>query len=243
MIIRCIAIDDEPLALDKIEGYVKQVPYLEFVGRFSSALSALPFIKEKKADLIFLDIQMDGLSGIQLLESVTDRPKVILTTAFDQYALKGYELDIADYLLKPISFNRFLKAVEKVYSQIDIIKKSTSGKSQDQETTTQSFVFVKSGSHLEKIEFNDIYYIEGMKDYLRIHTSSKKVMTLMSFSEIEKMLPSDNFIRVHKSYIIAINKIETIDRAHIKISGIQVPVGDSYRRAFKEILEQKGLMK
>lgn len=242
MIIKCIAIDDEPLALDKIESYIEQVPYLELVGRFNDALSALTLIKGKKADLIFLDIEMDGLSGIQLLESVSERPKVILTTAFDQYALKGYELDVTDYLLKPISFNRFLKAVEKVYNQLDITNIKSHENKQEKPISSQSFIFVKSGSQLEKIEFDNIYYIEGMKDYLRIHTSTKKVMTLMSFSEIEKMLPSHNFIRIHKSYMVALNKIELIERAHLKVTGVKIPIGESYRRSFKEKLKQKGLI-
>lgn len=241
MKIRCIAIDDEPLALDKIESYVKQVPYLEFVGRYSDALSALPIIKEKKADLLFLDIQMDGLSGIQLLESLSEKPKVIFTTAFDQYALKGYELDVSDYLLKPISFNRFLKAVEKVYNELDEKEIITENKAVKY-SSAENFIFIKSGQHYEKIEFEDIYYIEGMRDYLRIHTSSKKVMTLMSFSDIENTLTNENFIRIHKSYIVAINKIDTIERAHVIIAGSHIPIGDSYRRYFKKVLKENGLI-
>jgi len=243
MIIKCIAIDDEPLALDKIEGYVSQVPYLKLVGRFCNALTALPYLKENNIDLLFLDIQMDGLTGIQLLESLTVKPRVILTTAFDQYALKGFELNVADYLLKPISFGRFLKAVEKVYDQMAQQSKPTIQSAPSNTGFAQKdFIFVKSGSQFEKISFADILYIEGMKDYLRIHTPAKKVMTLMSFSEIEKMLPSENFVRIHKSYIVAINKIEVIDRAFVKITGNKLPIGDVFRKTFRQKLDEQGLV-
>jgi len=243
MIIKCIAIDDEPLALDKIEGYVNQVPYLKLEGRFCNALAALPYLKGNTIDLLFLDIQMDGLTGIQLLESLTVKPRVILTTAFDQYALKGFELNVTDYLLKPISFSRFLKAVEKVYDHMaQQSKTTTQAAPSNTEAAQKDFIFVKSGSQFEKISFAEILYIEGMKDYLRIHTPAKKVMTLMSFSEIEKMLPSENFVRIHKSYIVAINKIEVIDRAFVKIGGNNLPIGDVFRKTFRQKLDEQGLV-
>lgn len=243
MTIKCIAIDDEPLALDKIEDYVNQVPYLKFIGKFSSALTALPFLKENKVDLLFLDIQMDGITGIQLLESLTTKPKVILTTAFDQYALKGFELNVTDYLLKPISFGRFLKAVEKVYDQVNQ-KSDLSNPNPviSEEDSIKDFIFIKSGSQFEKISFSTILYIEGMKDYLKIHTNSKHVLTLMNFAEIENLLPAGNFIRIHKSYMVAIDKIEVIDRAFVKIAGIKLPIGDAYRKTFRQKLDEQGLV-
>ena len=243
MIIKCIAIDDEPLALDKIEGYVKQVPYLKLEGRFDSPMAALRFLKENCVDLLFLDIQMDGLTGIQLLESLTSKPKVILTTAFDQYALKGYELDVTDYLLKPIAFSRFIKAVEKVYDQLDKKNKPVIESSIVSESDSKDFIFIKSGTLLEKVCFNDILYIEGMKDYLRINTPTKKIMTIMNFSSIEKLIPASNFIRIHKSYIVAIDKIEVIDRAFVKIAGSSIPIGDAFRKSFRQILNERGLTK
>ena len=243
MIIKCIAIDDEPLALDKIEGYVKQIPYLKFEGGYSSAMAALPLLKQNAVDLLFLDIQMDGLTGIQLLESLTQKPKVILTTAFDQYALKGYELNVTDYLLKPISFSRFLKAVEKVYDQLNASPKQVVDNSLNQEPSSKDFFFIKSGTHLERVNFSEILFIEGMKDYLKIHTNSKKIMTLMSFSSIEKLLPPDNFIRIHKSFIVAINKIEIIEKAFVKVAGNSIPIGDAFRVLFRKKLDDRGLMK
>lgn len=242
MIIRCIAIDDEPLALDKIESYVSQVPYLKFEGRFDSAMAALGFLKENCVDLLFLDIQMDGLTGIQLLESLTSKPKVILTTAFDQYALKGYELDVTDYLLKPISFTRFLKAVDKVYNQLATKSAPIVDLPNANEQNTTDFIFIKTGTKHEKICFNDILFVEGMKDYLRIHTTTKKVMTIMSFASIEKLLPAKNFIRIHKSYIVAIDKIEVIDRASVKVAGSNLPVGDAFRKLFRQKLDERGLV-
>lgn len=243
MIIKCIAIDDEPLALDKIEGYVSQISYLEFAGRFNSALSALSFMKENTVDLIFLDIQMDGLTGIQFLESLTVKPKVIITSAYDKYAIKGFELDVSDYLLKPIAFSRLLKSVDKVYNQLGHASIPSQSNSAIQEPQSQDFIFIKSGNHHEKVRFSEILYIEGMKDYLRIHTPTKKVMTITSFSCIEKLLPNKNFVRVHKSYIVAIDKIEMIDRAFVKITNVSIPIGESFRKSFRNLLQERGLSK
>ncbi|HOP04242.1 MAG TPA: LytTR family DNA-binding domain-containing protein [Tenuifilaceae bacterium] len=243
MIIKCIAIDDEPLALDKIEGYVSQISYLEFVGRFNSALSALSFMKENTVDLIFLDIQMDGLTGIQLLESLTVKPKVIITSAYDKYAIKGFELDVSDYLLKPIAFTRFLKSVDKVYNQFVHNSPATKFPLPAQEPQSKDFIFIKSGNRYEKIHFSEILYIEGMKDYLRIHTPSKKVMTNTSFSCIEELLPENNFVRIHKSFIVAIDKIEVIDRAFVKIAEVSIPIGETFRKSFRNLLQERGLSK
>jgi len=205
MIINCIAVDDEPLALEKMKTYISKVEFLNLLETFDNGVDAVNYLKTKSVDLIFLDIQMEDFTGIQLLESLKERPKVILTTAYDQYALKGYELDVSDYLLKPISFPRFLKSVEKVYNSFDKKEDHTIELSKE-------FIFVKSDYKLQKVRFDDIQYIEGMKDYLRIVTPQKRLMVLQNFKKMEEILPDKKFIRVHKSYIIAINKIESIGK-------------------------------
>lgn len=240
MKINCIAIDDEPLALDKIREYIKRIGYLNLLSTFDNAIDAIEFLKENKVDLIFLDIQMEELTGIQMLEALQVKPKVVLTTAYDEYALKGYELDVCDYLLKPISFQRFLQACEKVYNQINPDNKDSRETAKNSGSDKElGYFFVKNGSKTQKIDFDDILFVEGMKDYLRIWTIQEKVMTLLSFKKLEDILPSDNFIRIHKSYMISIDKIESIERNRIKIAGERLPIGNSYRREFNKIIDQK----
>lgn len=240
MKINCIAIDDEPLALDKIREYIKRIGYLNLLAVFNNAIDALEFLKEHKVDLIFLDIQMEELTGIQMLETLQDKPKVVLTTAYDEYALRGYELDVCDYLLKPISFQRFLQACEKVYKQIDPeiqVEKAHTGTTSN--NNNLNYFFVKNGNKTQKINFEDILFVEGMKDYLRIWTKEEKVMTLLSFKKLEELLPGDKFVRIHKSYLISIDKIESIERNRIKIAGERLPIGNSYRRQFYKIIENR----
>ncbi len=235
MKINCIAIDDEPLALDKIREYIKRIGYLNLLDAFNNAIDAIEFMKNNRVDLIFLDIQMEELTGIQMLESLTDKPKVVLTTAYDEYALKGYELDVCDYLLKPISFQRFLQACEKVYDQLFPLKQpDISIPDPNSEEATKGYFFVKNGNITQKINFDDILFVEGMKDYLRIWTTKEKVMTLLSFKKLEEALPRGDFMRIHKSYIVALDKIDSIDRSHVKIGNESLPVGNSYRREFLE---------
>jgi DNA-binding LytR/AlgR family response regulator len=227
MQINCIAIDDEPLALSKLESFIKKVPDLNLIRSFDNAITAIGWLKENKADLIFLDIQMEQLTGIQFLEATGSKSRVILTTAYDQYALKGYELNITDYLLKPYSFQRFLQAINKVmeyYSE----KPDSLNTSQGHE----SFIFVKTEYRLERVDLASILYIEGMKDYLRIICSDKKIMTLQSFAKIEECLPSKNFCRVHKSFIVAIDKIKSVERGIILIADKRIPVSNTYKESF-----------
>jgi len=207
MIINCIVIEDEPLALKKIKEFINQVDYLNLIASFSNAIEALGYLKKNSVDLIFLDIRMKKLSGIQLLESLHDRPKVIITSAYDEYALKGYELDVTDYLLKPFTFVRFLKSVEKVYGQLVELKSSTNN----------DYIFIKTEYRIEKIELKDILYIQGMKDYLQINTLNKKIMTLQTFKNLLDILPERDFQRVHNSFIISISKIKSIERNRIRI--------------------------
>jgi len=222
MQINCIAIDDEPLALSKLEGFISKVPELRLVRTFDDPVEAIGWLKENGTDLIFLDIQMEQLTGIQFLEVIEPSSKVILTTAYDQYAIKGFELNVTDYLLKPFSFQRFLQAVNKAMEYFSTKKNSENDR----------FIFVKTEYRLERIDIDDILYIEGMKDYLRIICTGKKVMTLQSFAKIEESLPDKKFCRVHKSYIVAIDKIKSIERGVIIIADQRIPVSNTYKDIF-----------
>lgn len=225
----CIIIEDEPLALEKTKDFVNKVPFLHLSATFDNALTGLTYLNNNKVDLLFLDINMDELSGIELLESSTITSQVIITTAYQEYALKGYELKITDYLLKPFTFNRFLQAVNKAQENL----------SQRSVAKTVDFIFVKTENRLEKIMINDILYIEGMRDYLRIHTTGKKIMTLQSFNDLEKLIPAHLVCRVHKSYMVAINKIESIERGRIKIANQLIPISDTYKELFLQLINSK----
>lgn len=242
MKINCIAIDDEPLALDKIREYIKRIGYLNLMESFDNALDALTYLKNHKVDLIFPDIQMDELSGIQMMEALQTKPKIILTTAYDEYAIKGYELDVCDYLLKPISFQRFLQASEKVYELLYPAKQAdVSIPEPGTAEYNKTYFFVKNGNITQKINFADILFVEGMKDYLRIWTNKEKVMTLLSFKKLKDALPSKGFIRIHKSYLISIDKIESIERNRVLIAGERLPVGESYKREFFKTINERKL--
>ena len=225
----CVIIEDEPLALDKTKDFVNKVPFLDLTATFDNALNGLTYLNSNKVDVLFLDINMDELSGIELLESSRISSQVIITTAYQEYALKGYELHVTDYLLKPFTFNRFLQAVNKAQ---DNLNQRITEKQLD-------FIFVKTENRLEKIMINDILYIEGMRDYLRIHTTTKKIMTLQSFNELEQLIPAHLICRVHKSYMVAVNKIESIERSRIKIADQLIPVSETYKDAFLQLINSK----
>lgn len=226
MEIKCIVIDDEPLAISKLENFISKVPSLKLVNTFDSAVDALSWIKENHPDLIFLDIQMETLTGIQLLESAEISSRVIITSAYDQYALKGYELNVADYLLKPFSFERFVKAVDRVMSTF-----SQGGKDVDGSDDNR-FIFIKTENRFERVDIDEILYIEGMKDYLKVVCKGRNIMTLQSFAKIEDLLPPAGFCRVHRSYIVAINKIKSVERGVVIINGQHIPVSLTYRDEF-----------
>lgn len=239
----CIAVDDEVLALKKIKRYAEKIDYLNLLGTFDNALSTFSFLRENHVDLIFLDIQMDELTGIQLLETIKNPPYIILTTAFDEYALKAYELDVIDYLLKPIPFERFVKAVEKVYARFlkdfQFQPKTSKMEIVTQQTEKPEYTFIKSGNKTVKMYFSKILYIEGMRDYLQIRTEDSKIMTLLNFKTIQDLLDPQKFIRVHKSYIVAIDKIDYIESNAIKIRDKFIPVSSSYKIAFNALLSKK----
>ena len=224
MQINCIAIEDEPLALSKLEVFISRVPGLNLIGTFDNGLEAHTWLKENHTDLIFLDIQMEQLTGIQLLEAARLDTRIIITSAYDQYALKGFELNVTDYLLKPFSFERFVKAVDKVmdhYANLQNGKRNSEG--------SINSIFVKTEYRYERVDLDDILYIEGMSDYLRIVCSDKKIMTLQSFSRLEESLPEKKFCRIHKSFIVSIDKIKSIERGIVVISDRRIPVSNTYR--------------
>ncbi|HEX3007651.1 MAG TPA: LytTR family DNA-binding domain-containing protein [Bacteroidales bacterium] len=243
MKIDCIAIDDEPLALDIIKDYALKVPFLNLIQTFDNALESLDFLKQQRVDLLFLDIQMDDLTGIQLLNVIKQKPLVIFTTAYDKFAIQGYELDALDYLLKPISFERFLRAVDKAYDRLASRHENSMDNSpaKPANTANDDYIFVKTEFHLEKVRFSDILFIEGMGDYLLIQTPTSKIMTLQNFRKIEEVLPDGRFERVHKSYIVALDKIDRIERNRIYINQKIIPISDTYRKTFFDALDGKRL--
>ncbi|GAB2645966.1 LytTR family DNA-binding domain-containing protein [Emticicia sp. W12TSBA100-4] len=249
--IRCLAVDDEPLALDILANYIQKTPNLSLVATCTEPLEALSLIQQGKVDLLFLDIQMPTLTGIQFLRVMNGKCKTILTTAYSEYALEGYEYDVADYLLKPISFERFLKAVQKAVGQLTVISEQFSVgslpspiieedlKTLSSPTTTQQqldFIFVKTEYKIQKINLSDILYLEGLKDYVSIYTTTERILTLQTMKKMEEMLPSNRFVRVHKSYIVSLEKIETIERQRIFIGKNTIPVGDSFQKDFMKLI-------
>ena len=226
MNINCIILEDEPLAQERTKSYIERIPYLRLLNSFDNAINAISFLKSNSVDLIFLDINMGEFSGIQLLESVKIQAQIIITTAYHEYALKGFELNVTDYLLKPYSFERFLQAVDKV--QDHLINKA--GKQ------IVKFIFVKTENRLEKILFSDLLYIEGMRDYRSIQTMSKRIMTLQTFREFEQEIPSTILCRVHKSFMVAIDKIDAIERDGIRIQQKIIPISETYRQSFFHLI-------
>lgn len=223
MKLSCIIIEDEPPAIAKLEGFIAKIPFLSLMGSFEDALTGLQYIKTHSVDILFLDIQMEQLTGIQLLETLSQKPYVIITSAYADYALKGYELSVFDYLLKPYPFERFLSAVNKVLDDVNTKQKPV---------VEASHIFVKTEYRLEQISVDDILWIEGMREYLQVVLPGKKVMTKQNFKSILAQLPASRFVQVHKSWIVAVPKIESIERNRIKINDKLIPIGDTYRDDF-----------
>ncbi len=241
MNINCIAIDDEPLALDIIRDYCSKVVFLNLMKTFDNAIESIEYIRSNKVDLIFLDIQMEELTGIQLLNALKHRPFVIFTTAYERYAIQGFELDVVDYMLKPISFERFIKGVNKVCERMQLDTGTPKPESGKAKTTEPSFFFVKTETRMERIENSEVLYVEGMGDYWRIVTKTRRIMTLMNARKLEEVLHEPQFCRVHKSFFIALDKIESIERNRIKIADQYIPVSETYHKAFFDLVERKKL--
>lgn len=232
MNLKCAIIDDEPLALSLLESYVNKTPFLELTGKFSSAVQAMKELPSQHVDLLFLDIQMPELNGLEFSRLVSPDTRIVFTTAFEQYAIDGYKVNALDYLLKPISYVDFLQSANKAMKWFELL--------QQPKEEIQS-IFVKSDYKLVQIELKNILYIEGLKDYIKIYeeNSLKPVLSLMSMKAMEDLLPASRFMRVHRSYIVQKDKIRVIDRGRIVFGKNYIPVSDSYKQAFQEFLEQR----
>lgn len=231
--LRCLAIDDEPLALELLEDNIRQVPFLQLAGKCNNALEAMQFLKEQPVDLIFLDIQMPGLTGLQFIQSLTQRPMIILITAYEKFALQGFNLDVVDYLVKPVPFDRFLKACNKAWELHSLRSKK------NETSTTPEYFFVNVDYSLLKVEFNDIQWVEGLKDYIKINvkSSSRPVVTRMSMKAMEDQLPPSKFLRIHESYIVSIASITSIRKNSVFVGTVELPVGDSYKDALNSLIK------
>ncbi len=230
----CIVIDDELPALHLLADYVKKVPDLNLVGTAEDAFKAMELLNSRQVDLMFLDIQMPELTGINFIKSLTRRPYTVFTTAYAEYALEGYELNVVDYLLKPITFERFLKAVNKVKEMHELAAKSPSDKSG---TASKEYIFVKADYKLVKVSFDEINYIQGMSEYVRIFTDTQQIITLQTLKSFGAQLPPDRFLRIHKSYIVPIKKIKAIIGNTVEVPGKNIPIGRNYREKVFEILK------
>ena len=236
MIIKCAIIDDEPLAIELLVSYVKKIPFMELCGKYSNAVDAMKGIADNPVELVFLDIQMPELNGLELSRMLPESTRVVFTTAFDQYAVDGYRINALDYLLKPISYPEFLEACNKALQWFMMVQQAEEPK--DPEATS---IFVKSEYKLLQIDLDDIRYIEGLKDYVKIYTeqSPHPLLSLMNMKAMEQMLPASRFIRVHRSYIVQKSKIREIDRNRIVYDNdLYIPIGDSYKQAFLDFLGQ-----
>lgn len=230
MILNCWIVDDEPLALSLLESYVQKTSFLRLTGKYSNALSAMRHIGENKVDLLFLDIQMPEVNGMDFARTISQRTRIIFTTAFSEYALEGYKVSALDYLLKPFSFAEFLTAARKALDWFEMIEAKQNG----EKTEGNVGFFVRSDYKLVHILYDDVLYMEGLKDYVKIYTENdpKPILSLMSLKQLEEELPADRFMRVHRSYIIHRNKIDSVNKNRITIGQKQIPIGETYRRQF-----------
>ena len=235
--IRCVVVDDKPLAIDILNDYISKVPDLHLAFSSTNPLEALTYVMKNEVDLVFLDIQMPQLNGVQFMKIVTEKCKVILTTAYAEYAIDGFDNNAIDYLLKPVSFERFYKAIQKVQHHFNTISQPLKGI----ETLTKDndFIFVKTEYKLIKINTDDILYVEGMQNYVAIYTSKEKIISLQNIKKTEEQLPKKQFVRIHKSYIVSIKKIDSVERSRIYINGLTLPIGDVYREEFYNAIEVK----
>ena len=238
--IRCAVIDDEPLALGLMASYVKKTPFLELVGSYSSAVQAMQEMHDNPVDLIFLDIQMPELNGLDYSRMISPQTRVVFTTAFNQYALDGYKVNALDYLLKPISYPDFLLAANKAQEWFRLVEQSQQPEKKENQDEKLS-IFVKSDYKLIRIELKNILYVEGLKDYVKIYegNTGRPVISLMSMKAMEEMLPADRFMRVHRSYIVQKEKIRIIEHNRIVFGNTYIPIGDSYKQAFQDFLNKR----
>ncbi len=231
---RCLIIDDEPLALELLEDNIKQVEYLQLAGSCRNAAQAMQILQEQNIDLIFCDIQMPGISGLQLVKSLAKKPLVIFVTAYEQFAIDGFELDVVDYLLKPVSFERFLKACNKAHALFELNKKQPEPTAADK---PRKYLFVYADYNLIKISHDDITYIEGLKDYVKLYATNlpKPILSRITIKALEEQLPADQFFRVHKSYIVNLDHLHSIRKGRIKIGDAEIPYSENYKDAISRM--------
>ena len=237
-VIRCLIIDDEELAIKVIESYVQKVDSLELVASCQNAYDAFNVLNKEKVDLIFLDIQMPQLTGLEFIKSLNAPPQIILTTAYREYAPEGFELDVLDYLLKPIAFSRFLKSIGKVTRAMQPV--ALPEPVPREENYENAYIFVKCGKTMEKVCYKDIIYIESFRDYVKIHTIKKEITTYLKISYLEEKLPVELFMRVHKSFIVSIGKITAYTSSDIELDSYHVPIGNFYKKQVVELLAKEG---
>lgn len=237
MTLKCAIIDDEPLAAGLLESYAKKTPFLELTGVFGSAVQAMGSLRQQPVDLLFLDIQMPELSGMEFAKLVPSSTKIIFTTAFGQYAIEGYKVQAIDYLLKPISYEEFLRAANKALS---LFASAESERPSSVSNTDERFIFVKSDYKLLKVNFDDILFVEGVKDYVKIYLDNgqKPIMSLMNMKKVEDFLPSPEFLRTHRSYIVHMNKVSVIDRGRIVFGDSYIPISESYKEEVQQYLDK-----
>lgn len=244
MNLNCMIVEDEPLARSLLEQYLHKIPSLTLFKSIGNPLEALDLLRDHEIDILFLDVQMPEITGISLLKILKKKPIIILTTAYSEYAIEGYELDVTDYLLKPITFERFLKAVEKATQRIALQKIELPAQEAELEispSNPSNFIFVKDGTKLVKVKLHEIMYVEGLKDYVILHTPQRKITTLQRLKALEEVLPTTQFIRVHNSYIVAAEWIDAVDKEKIQIGKAFIPISDTYRKTFKAFIDKRHL--
>ncbi len=236
--ISCVIVDDEPLALELLDNYVKRTPFLLLKGRCNSAFKAMEILEKEEVELLFMDIQMPGLTGLDYYRSVVHPPKVIFTTAYSEYAVEGFKVDALDYLLKPFNYPEFLKAANKAREWFEM---ADAGRKQEKPVEKEEAIFVKSEYRLVKIKFSEILYIEGLKDYVKIFTTTadKPILSLLSIKSLEERLPADKFIRVHRSFIVGLEHVKTIEHSRILFGKERIPIGNSYKEKFQQYLANR----
>lgn len=233
----CIAIDKEQSSLDLLKEYIQKIHFLKLDKTFTNPIEALTYVHENKVDLIFTEVDLPHITGAEFVKCLQSKPMVVFISDTDKYALAGYDLEITDYLLKPIVFDRFLRAVNKAYNQIKLQKRVMERVISTPEKEVQSeFIMVKTGYNTININLNDILYVEGLKDYIKIHLTGKTILTLNSLKKLQEILPESRFVRVHRSFIVSLPKIDSIQRNRIVIGKNFVPVGENYKNAFKNII-------
>ncbi len=241
MKLSCLIVDDEPLARQLLEEYIKKIPQIDLLHSCGNPVEAIEILRKNTVDVLFLDIQMPEITGISLLKILQKKPYIVLTTAYSEYALEGYELDVTDYLLKPITFERFLKAIEKVQrlaTANEVPTETVQDTSSQLTETAPAYIFVKDGTKLVKIKLNEIMYVEGLKDYVSIYTPTQKIVSLQRIKNLEEQLPKTEFVRIHNSYIVALNWIDAILKEKVQIGNVFLPVSDTYRKSFKDFIDR-----